>query len=72
MKFWKENVDRIIEFNDKEILKGHGSISHKQMEKRVKTIYDEFDSRRKKQDAIDADKQDLEELKQLENQLKRR
>lgn len=27
MDFWRENIDRIIEFNDKELLKGHGSIS---------------------------------------------
>lgn len=72
MKFWKENVDRIIDFNDKEILKGHGSISHAQMEEKVKIVYGEFDIRRKKQDALDADRQDLEELKQLEDQVKRR
>ena len=72
MAFWKDNVDRVIEFNDKEILQGHGSISHKQMEERVKTVYGEFDTKRKQQDAINADKQDLEELKQLEDQVKRR
>ena len=31
MKFWKENVDRVLEFNDRAVLKGVGAISHKQM-----------------------------------------
>ena len=72
MDFWKENVDRIIEFNDKIVLQGHGSVSHKKMEKEAQSIYVEFDKRRKKQDAIDADNQDLKELGQLEEQVKRR
>ena len=28
MKFWKENVDRVLEFNDRAVLKGVGAISH--------------------------------------------
>ena len=72
MEFWRENIDRIIEFNDKEVLQGYGSISHKKMETVTESIYLEFDKRRKKQDAIDADKQDLEELGQLEEKVKRR
>nr|WP_299050195.1 virulence RhuM family protein [uncultured Polaribacter sp.] len=35
MRFWKENVDRVLEFNDKAILKGLGSISNKQMDERL-------------------------------------
>jgi len=70
MEFWKENVDRIIEFNDKKVLQGHGAISHQKMEKATEAIYVEFDKRRKKQNAIDADNQDLKELRQLEKKLK--
>jgi len=70
MDFWRENIDRIIEFNDKEVLQGNGSISHKQMQKTTEAIYVDFDTRRKEQDAIDADNTDLKELKQLEEQIK--
>ncbi len=70
MEFWKENINRIIEFNDKKVLKGHGSISHKKMEVSTEAIYREFDKKRKIQDALDADKQDLKELVQLEEKLK--
>jgi hypothetical protein len=70
MKFWRENVDRILEFQDKNILRGAGSISNKQMEAKVREIYAEFDKRRKEYEALEADKQDLEELKQLEEKIK--
>lgn len=71
MKFWNENVDRILDFQDKNILRTAGSISNKQMEAKVREIYAEFDKRRKEYDAMEADKQDLEELKQLEEKIKR-
>jgi hypothetical protein len=40
------------------------------MEKMVEKVYATFDKKRKKQEAINADYQDLEELKQLEDKLK--
>ncbi len=45
--FWRENVNRLLEFQGKEVLQGKGSISKEQMETRVARIYDEFDLRRK-------------------------
>ena len=72
MDFWRENIDRIIEFNDKEVLQGYGSIRHKQMEKMVEKVYLEFDTHRKREEAIEADRQDLEELQHLEEKVKKR
>jgi hypothetical protein len=71
MKFWHENVDRILEFQDKNILRNAGSISNKQMEAKVRAIYAQYDKRRKEYEAMEADKQDLEELKQLEEKIKK-
>ena len=62
MKFWRENVDKILEFNDKKILNGKGAISNAQMEKKVREIYDRFNTKRKEYEAIQADKHDLEDL----------
>jgi hypothetical protein len=62
MDFWKENVDRILEFNDKKVLKGAGSISNTLMEQKVRAIYEAFDNRRKTYEAENADKQDMEEI----------
>jgi hypothetical protein len=72
MSFWKENVDRILEFNDKKVLQGKGAISHAQMEKKVKEIYETFDTKRKRFEALQADQQDLEEIeKELKSRDKR-
>jgi len=71
IKFWRENIDRIIELNDKEVLKHKGTITKAQMEKQVKAVYDNFSLKRKKHEAQLADEQDLEELKLLEDKVKR-
>lgn len=69
MKFWQENVDRIIEFNDKKLLTNSGSVSKLQMENEVDAIYEEFNVRRKEEEAKQADIDDLDELKRLEDRL---
>ena len=71
MSFWKENVDKILLLNDKPILTGKGLISNIQMEKTVDEVYLHFDSKRKKQDALMADVQDTQELKELEEMIKK-
>lgn len=63
--FWRDNVDKILELNDKFILNHKGKITSAQMEEIVRTRYDEFDKRRKSFEAKQADLLDLEELKQL-------
>jgi hypothetical protein len=68
--FWRENVDRIIDFQDKKILTNAGSISKAEMEKQVSEIYSQFDQRRKEFEALQADKADLEDLKKLEQEIK--
>ncbi len=72
MDFWRENVDKILEFQDKKILKDAGSISKADMEKYVREIYNDFDKRRKEYEALQADKDDIEELKQIENEIKKK
>lgn len=72
MDFWRENIDRIIEFNDKEVLKGYGNISHQQMEVMVEKVYETFDTERKRLEAIEADEEDLKELQQIEEKVKSR
>jgi len=70
--FWRQNIDKIIELNDKTLLKTAGTISHAQMEKMVEAIYHQFDSNRKVEEAQQADMQETEELIQLESKLKKR
>lgn len=71
MSFWKENVDRLLNFQNKEILQGRGSVSNAQMESHLEKIYEQFDQKRKEYEALDADKGDLEEIKALEKKIKK-
>lgn len=71
MDFWRENVDRIIAFTEQKLLTHKGTISNEKMEELVSQIYEQFDARRKIYEAQLADGQDLEELKQLEEKIRR-
>jgi len=62
MSFWKENVDRILASNDKNILSNTGTISNAQMEQKAKEIYEQFDSKRKTNDALLEDNHEIEAL----------
>lgn len=72
MKFWTENVDRLLEFNNKPLLTNKGSIGNKEMEEKVSEIYTFFDKKRKEFEALEADKTDIKELEVFESKLKRR
>jgi hypothetical protein len=71
LNFWRENVDKILELNDREILQGKGKIANAEMEKLVRIEYEVFDKRRKKYEAELADKEDLKTLEDIENQIKK-
>ena len=70
MDFWRENIDKIITFNDKELLKGNGSISNEQMKRLVGKVYEAFDSKRKHFEAQQADLYDLKEIEDWEKNIK--
>lgn len=72
MRFWQDNLDKIINFNDLKVLSSTGKISHKQMEEKVRKQYNSFDSQRKQANAQEADRKDMEELKALEQLLKKK
>lgn len=67
MNFWKDNVDKVLELNDKKVLNHLGSISKEDMKKKVKKIYEQFDTQRK---IDEAKKEDEVELKEIEKLLK--
>ncbi|MDO5580537.1 MAG: virulence RhuM family protein [Planctomycetia bacterium] len=72
LDYWRSNVDRLLEFNDKEVLRGKGKISNERMKEIVSAIYEQYDDKRKHYEAQLADLQDLEELKKMESELKDR
>lgn len=71
MQFWRENVDRILKFNERPLLRGQGKFSNAIMKEKVREIYQLFDKKRKTYEARQADKEDMEELKLLENKIEK-
>ncbi len=67
--FWKENVDKLLNFQNKKILRGIGSLSHEQMEVLVGKVYEEFDQKRREYDTLLADQNDLDEIKEIEDKI---
>lgn len=72
MAFWQDNVGQIITSNGFPLLDHSGKISSKQMELDPSERYLNFDQRRIKEEAREADRQDEANLQALENKLKHR
>jgi hypothetical protein len=72
LSYWRNNVDALLSFQNKDVLKTAGSISNKQMESIVDAVYEDFNHRRKLYAAEQADKIDNDELLEIENVVKNR
>lgn len=70
LDFWRNNIDRMLAFNDQAILEGAGSVSRENMEKVARERYEVFDQQRRIAEAEAADAADLKEIEQLEQDLK--
>lgn len=70
LDFWRNNVDKMLAFNDQPILAGAGSVSRENMERIARERYEVFDQQRRIADAKAADAADLKEIEQLEQDLK--
>lgn len=65
LSYWEEEADHVIQFSRKPILENAGTISKEQMKKIATKQYREFDARRKKQEAIEADLEDQKAVDEL-------
>ena len=72
LDFWRSSVDRMLASNDQPLLGGPGSVSHEAMKAIANERYDDFDAKRRKQEAIEADAEDLKTIEDLEKDLKRK
>ena len=68
LNFWRTNVDALLSFHGKDILNGKGSVSASEMEIQVDNIYEEFNARRKKAEALQAD---IEDTRLIEEMIKK-
>ncbi|GGB11779.1 2-hydroxyacid dehydrogenase [Brucella endophytica] len=72
LDFWRENVDRMLAFNDQPVLNGTGSISRERAKELAHARYDIFDEKRRIAEASAADAADMQELEQLEAEIRRK
>ena len=72
LHFWIEAVDKMLSSNLFEVLHGQGVVSHEKAVEVSSERYAEFDAVRKEEEARLADEADLEELKRIEDEAKKR
>jgi hypothetical protein len=68
--FWRNNVDKMLAFNDQPILVGSGSKGREQMEQAAHDRYALFDQQRQGSECKQADADDLREIEQIEQSAK--
>ncbi len=70
LDYWRQNVDRLLEFNERPVLQGAGRVSAEQMKGIAHERYQVFDSRRRSAEALAADAEDMRLLESLEKTAK--
>ena len=62
LDYWRQNVDRLLTFNDKPILQGSGKLSNENARQIAHDRYDSFDAQRRHAAAQAADADDMKAL----------
>lgn len=70
MADWIAQTDRFLDFNERSVLMGSGRISREQMEAIVADRYAAFDMRRRTAEALAAEQEAIDELRQLQVEAK--
>jgi hypothetical protein len=71
MADWVAQTDRFLTFNERDVLAGAGRISHAQMDTIIGERYAAFDARRRADEALSADREADDDLKQLQSEAER-
>jgi hypothetical protein len=72
LDYWRQNVDRLLAFNDRPVLAHAGTISNEEMKTIAHDRYDAFDQHRRQAEALAADAEDLKTLESIEKQSKQK
>lgn len=72
LDYWRQNVDRLLEFNDRPVLQDTGRHSAEQAKTVAQERFDRFDAQRRNAEALAADAEDLRALEAVEMDLKGR
>ncbi len=69
MEQWSEKLDAFLKFNEHELLTHAGKIKAEVAKKIAEDRYEAFDEKRKKEEALASDREDIKELEELEKKL---
>ena len=64
MEQWSDKMDAFLEFNEQELLTHSGKVKAEVAKKLAEERYEEFDKKRKIEEAKKADKEDIKELEE--------
>lgn len=70
LDYWRQNVDRLLAFNDRPVLTHAGSVSNDRMKSLAQERYETFDARRRTAEALAAEAEDLKTLEAVEQKAK--
>ncbi|WP_005036600.1 virulence RhuM family protein [Holophaga foetida] len=70
LAYWREQVDRLLAFNDRPVLTHVGSVSHETMRAIVHERFERFDEKRREAEALAADAEDIQALESIALQAK--
>lgn len=71
LDYWRASVDKMLTSNEQPLLEGPGSVSHDDMKRVAHSRYDAFDENRRAAESLAADAEDLKEIEDLEEKLKK-
>lgn len=71
LDYWRRNVDRLLEFNERPVLDHAGKISNADMKTIANQRYDTFNEQRQTAESRQADAEDLQELEEIVKQVEK-
>jgi hypothetical protein len=66
LDYWRQNVDQLLQYNERPVLTHAGSISNEEMKAIARERYEAFDANRRHAEALAADVEDIKALEDME------
>ena len=71
MADWIAQTDRFLAFNERDVLRGAGGVSHERMEEIAHQRFAEFDASRRAVEAAEAEAEALDDIEQLQREARK-
>lgn len=71
MREWEDKLDAFLSFNERDILDHAGKVSQAVAGRLARDRYEEFDAKRREMERLEADQEDLKELRRVEANVRK-